>query len=238
MLVGVTDCCLTEAVHLAEHACACGAAAIVAAAPFYFGTTQAGLANWFRQLADASPLPLLLYNMPACVGISLDLQTVKDLSSEANIVGIKDSSGDLDDFRTLCAEFRDHDDFVVFMGPEELLPEAVEAGADGGVCGGGNLLPRVYVDLFQAAQSGNAGEVQRLRNVVQQVFEYLYQDTDGRMNLIPALKFAMEHSGLCSRLVAPPLPDVCSSHQRQILDHLRKVLELAGSSLAAAWGPG
>ena len=231
ILVGITDCSLSESVHLAEHASACGAAAVVAAAPYYFATSQNGLMNWFRELADASPLPLLLYNMPGCVGIHIDLKTVEELSFHSNIIGIKDSSGDLAYFQTLCDQFRDDKDFVVFMGPEELIPEAVAAGADGGVCGGANLLPAVYVDLFDASKSENQAEVERLRNVVEQVFEHIYRDDNDQMNLIPALKFAMEQSGLCTRQVAPPLPDVSPAHQRQILDELKDVLELAESSL-------
>ena len=169
VLVGVTDCVLPEAIHLAEHAAANNAAAIVAAAPFYFPTDQRGLVEWFTMLADASPLPVLLYNMPGCVGIELELDTVRQLSQHPNIVGAKDSSGNLAGFQELCDAFADSD-FAVFMGPEELIPEAVAAGADGGVCGGGNLLPHVYVDLFNAAKAGDDAEVARLKGIVDSVF--------------------------------------------------------------------
>lgn len=231
VLVGVTDSSLVESIHLAEHASRSGAAAIVAAAPFYFPTNQAGLKNWFRQLADASPLPLMLYNMPGCVGIHLDLETVAELSRHPNIVGVKDSSGDLAYFRTLCEQFAQNEDFSVFMGPEELIPEAVAAGADGGVCGGGNLLPHVYVELFEAAIRNDVTEISRLRNVVHEVFRHIYKDPTGQMNLIPALKLALQHSGLCLSCIAPPLPAVTADHERQILDGLQSVLQLAKSPL-------
>ena len=99
VLAGVTDTSLAESIHLAEHAAASGAAAIVAAAPYYFATDQVGVTDWFRQLADASPVPLILYNMPGCVGIHLEVATVVDLSEHSNVVGVKDSSGNLDHFR-------------------------------------------------------------------------------------------------------------------------------------------
>jgi 4-hydroxy-tetrahydrodipicolinate synthase len=231
VLVGVTDTSLVESIHLAEHAARSGASAIVAAAPYYFATNQTGVLNWFRQLATASPLPLMLYNMPGCVEIHLDLETVAKLSEHPNIVGVKDSSGDLDYFRLLCQKFADDDDFAVFMGPEELIPEAVAAGADGGVCGGGNLLPHVYVNLFNSAKNGNAGEISRLRTVVDAVFRHIYRDPAGQMNLIPALKLALQHCGLCSRCIAPPLPEVAADHERQVLDGLQAVLQLAESPL-------
>lgn len=232
VLVGVTDTSIVESLHLAEHAARSGAAAIVAAAPYYFATDQKGVTDWFRQLANHSPLPLMLYNMPGCVGIHLDVDTVTELSDHSNIVGVKDSSGKLDYFRQLCQTFADDSDFAVFMGPEELIPEAVAAGADGGVCGGGNLLPQLYVDLFNASQAGDATEVSQHRQRVDVVFRDIYRDLAGDMNLIPALKLAMQHCGLCSACIAPPLKPVAAEHERQIVDRLSSVLEVANSPLS------
>ena len=147
VLVGVTDTSLAESISLAEHASRCGATAIVAAAPFYFDVTQRELETWFSDLATASPLPLMLYNMPSCVGVVLSSTIVENLSHHSNIVGIKDSGGDIEYFTDLCNRYRDREDFVVFMGPEERLAEAVALGASGGVCGGANLLPSVYTSL-------------------------------------------------------------------------------------------
>lgn len=230
VLVGVTDTSLTEAVHLAEHAAKCEATAVVAAAPYYFATDQAGLVRWFSQLADQSPLPLILYNMPGCVDISLEVETVERLSKHANIVGVKDSAGDLSEFSRFCSTFA-ADDFVVFMGPEELLPQAVDAGGDGGVCGGANLLPELYVGLFAAARRNDAGEIRRLNAVVQLVYDRIYKDPNGRMNYLPALKAAMSSVGLCSDLVAPPLPKVSDAHVRQIREYLPQIVSSAGASL-------
>ncbi len=233
VLVGVTDCSMAESINLAKHAAGCGTSAIVAAAPFYFTTSQSALVDWFTQLADESPLPLLLYNMPSCVGIDLSLNTVTSLSEHPNIIGIKDSSGDLAFFRTLCEAFTSKEDFVVFMGPEELIPEAVAAGADGGVCGGANLLPHVYVELFDASKSGNQAEVDRLRQLVHQMFASVYRDLNGQMNLIPALKLAMQYCGLCSSQIAPPLATVGPLHTAKIQKELADLLTMAGSSLTA-----
>ncbi|MDG1894546.1 MAG: dihydrodipicolinate synthase family protein [Fuerstiella sp.] len=228
VLVGVTDTSLAESIHLAEHAAANGAAAVVAAAPYYFATSQNAVADWFRQLADSSPLPLMLYNMPGCVEIHLALDTVVDLSTHQNIVGVKDSSGDFEYFQQLCRTFSDDPDFSVFMGPEELIPQAVAAGADGGVCGGGNLLPHTYVDLFEASKRGDKAETERLRNVVEQVFEHIYRDPEGHMNLIPALKLAMRLRGICTACTAPPLPPLTPEHTTQITLQLANVLKVAG----------
>lgn len=232
VLVGITDSSLTESIQLAEHAARCGAKAVVAAAPFYFPVSQEQCVTWFRQLADASPLPVLLYNMPGCVEVTLELETVKSLAAHDNIIGVKDSAGDLPAFRALCDTFGDTE-FLVFMGPEELIPEAVAAGADGGVCGGGNLLPEVYVQLYQAAVAGDDKEVSRLNGIVRQMYQQVYHDQQGCMNIIAALKLAMSRCGLCSSLPCPPLLPPNDEHTQQIDECLHKILSAAGSSLIA-----
>ena len=216
VLVGVTDTSLAESVALAEHASACGASAIVAAAPYYFDVSQEALSDWFQRLADASPLPLMLYNMPSCVGVNLDLATVASLADHPNIAGIKDSGGEFSYFQQLCNQYRDRDDFVIFMGPEELLAEAVAAGAAGGVCGGANLLPVVYSRLYLAAVRKDAEEIRYWKKTIEEMFSSVYRDDNGRMKLIPGLKLAMEECGLCRSVVAPPLSAVTAGHAQRI----------------------
>lgn len=224
VLVGVTDTSLAESIALAEHAAACGASAIVAAAPFYFDVSQCALETWFRELADRSPLPVMLYNMPSCVGVTLDLSIVESLSHHPNVAGIKDSGGDWTYFQQLCDQHRDRNDFVIFMGPEELLAEAVAAGANGGVCGGANLLPQVYSRLYLAATRNDASEIAHWKHTIADMFTSVYRDDDQRMKLIPGLKLAMEECGLCSGTVAPPLMAVTESHAQRIRSSIPRLL--------------
>ncbi len=229
-LVGVTDTSLVGAIELSRHAMSSGAAAVVAAAPYYFQTSQEAVVAWYTALAEASPLPLMLYNMPGCVEIVLSLETIERLSAHDNIVGVKDSGGDLRYSRQLCQKFQ-HEDFAVFMGPEELIPQAVAAGADGGVCGGGNLLPSVYVNLFKAAKKNDTTQVDQLVAIVDQMFQHIYKCPDGKMNLIPALKYAMSQAGLCTAQIAPPLLGPSAEHSSQIRERLPELLKTAGSPL-------
>jgi len=229
VLVGVTDTSLAESIALAGHAGSCQAAAIVAAAPFYFDVPQSALVHWFEALATASPIPVMLYNMPSCVGVVLESSTVDALSCHPNIVGIKDSGGDMDYFEDLSRRHRDRDDFVIFMGPEERLAEAVALGAAGGVCGGANLLPGVYTSLYKAARREDAAEIAQWKDVIRRVFEGVYFDDEGNMKLIPGLKSAMSELGLCSAVVAPPLSVVSRLHASRIRAVLPQLLETANS---------
>jgi 4-hydroxy-tetrahydrodipicolinate synthase len=230
-LVCVTDCSMGEAIALAEHSAEHGAAAIVSAAPYYFDVTQKHLAAWFRELADRSPLPLMLYNMPSCVGVNLDLDTVIELSDHENIIGIKDSGGDLAAFQKMAARFNGRQDFVTFIGSEELLPSAVAAGGAGGVTGGGNLLPQLYSDLYSASVENNSSRIAELRVLMERVFQTVYRDPSGKMNIIPALKYALSLCGLCNSQTAPPLLPLAEDHAAQIRNGLPGLLQAAGSPL-------
>lgn len=224
VFVGVTDTCLAESIALAEHASRCGAAAIVAAAPFYFDVAQAALGAWFDALATASPLPLMLYNMPSCVGVVLGLAIVETLSHHPNIIGIKDSGGDMVYFEALCERYRQRDDFLIFIGPEERLADAVALGAAGGVCGGANLLPHLYTSFYNAAKRGDSAAVAKCADQIRGVFESVYCDTEDKMNLIPGLKRAMHELGLCSAVVAPPLSRVTEDHAAKISSALPQLV--------------
>lgn len=229
VLVGVTDSSLSESLALAEHAHASGAAAIVAAAPFYFEVSQGALTQWFWKLADESPLPVILYNMPSCVGVTLSLELVAALASHPNVAGIKDSGGDLRYFQQLCVEFRKPGRFFVFMGPEELLADAVALGGDGGVCGGANLLPSVYSSLYQAAVRRDSSEIPHWHNVIHDLFASVYRDESGRMKLIPGLKYAMAQVGLCQSVIAPPLASVSDEHAERIRNSIQRLVQSAAA---------
>lgn len=153
----------------------------------------------------------MLYNMPSCVGNLRRIPEWRILSHHPNIAGIKDSGGEWGYFQKLCDKHRNREDFVIFMGPEELLAEA----ANGGVCGGGNLLPQVYSCLYLAAVR-NDDEISHRKQTIGDIFDSVYYDDERRMKLIPGLKLAMEECGLCARTVAPPLMAVTESHAQRI----------------------
>ncbi len=224
VLVGITDTSIAESIALAEHAARSGASAVVAAPPFYFDVPQSALQDWFSRVADRSPIPLMLYNMPGCVGVVIDLAVVEALSNHPNILGIKDSGGDMVYFRQLCESYRDRDDFVIFMGPEERLAEAVALGAVGGVCGGANLCPQVYSRLYEAAVRRDQNEIRYWNQTIDQIFKAVYFNEDGIMRLIPGLKHAMSLRGLCSEIVAPPLPPVSQIHAGKISANLDRLV--------------
>lgn len=212
IFVGITDTSLVDAIHLAQFALEHGAAAVVAAPPFYFPAGQTELQHWFLELAEALPLPLLLYNMPSCVNISIEPETLAVLIKYPNIIGLKDSSGDLDYFAQAIEVAKQREDWPVLMGPEALLVEAMKLGAVGGVTGGANLWPELFTDLFAAARERDQAAIDRFQPIVVEL-QALYGFGKYGSSYLKGLKCAMELSGICSGLLAAPF-DVFKAPER------------------------
>lgn len=205
VLVGVTDCSFLESVDLAAIAYNFGAKAIVAAPPFYMNIGQAELINYYKKLADFVELPLFLYDMPSHVNINIEVETAVTLSKHPNIIGIKDSSGKIENFRALCEAFRQQPEFRIFVGPEEILAETLLIGGNGGVTGGANLFPELYVALYEAFQKKEYDAVKKFQETILFLSNKLYQHGTYQSSYLKGLKAAMSIEGLCEENFALPL---------------------------------
>lgn len=204
VLVGVTDTVFAESVRLADTAAGAGAVAVVAAPPYYFAPGQPELVEYYNRLADGLPLPLFLYNMPSHTKVMIDPYTVKALSENANIVGIKDSSANIVYFNAVRHILRDRADFSVLLGPEEALGEVVLMGAHGGVCGGANLFPRLFTDLYIAAAARDVARVLELQKRVMTVSGALYSVGRHMSSFLKGVKCSLNLMGICSDFMADP----------------------------------
>lgn len=151
VLVGITDTAFTESLNLAKIAANCGADAVVLSPTYYFAAGQPELLEYLQRIMVQMPLPLFLYNMPTHTKMIFAPKTVKAAAEIPGIVGIKDSSSDLAYFKQVQFALRDRDDFTFMVGPEEFMAEFVLTGGHGGVNGGANLFPKLYVYLYEAA---------------------------------------------------------------------------------------
>lgn len=198
VLVGITETSLTESVKLAEKAKECGAAGVVAAAPYYFAPSQQELVDYFTALADRSPLPLYLYNMPSHVKVFLEAKTVATLAEHPNIVGLKDSSANMNYFAQLTYLLRNNPDFALYVGPEELTGEAVLLGADGGVNGGANMFPELYVAMYNAAKAQDVEKVKELQKQIMAISTTIYTVGKYGSSYLKGVKCACSLLGIIS----------------------------------------
>lgn len=222
VLVSVSDTSYEEALDLAEHAYASGAAAVVSTGPYFLSVPMGHLEIYFERLADESRLPLVLYNMPGCTKFCLDPAMVARLAQNPKILGIKDSSGDLKYIEQLIQAVSPHQ-FPVLIGPEEILVPAMRLGAVGGVNGGGVLFPAVYAARIAAYAAGDMELASQADLFVQRFSKQIFPTATGRMAVIEALKQGLAAMGLCQPWVLSPLQPLDSEHRQRIE---RKIAEL------------
>ncbi|MDP4276538.1 MAG: dihydrodipicolinate synthase family protein [Bacteroidota bacterium] len=224
VLVGVTDTSFTESIRLAEQSKAYGADAVVSAPPYYYAPSQQELIEYYEDMADHMPLPLFLYNMPSHVKVSFEPETVRRIAHHPNVIGLKDSSGNMIYFHTLIQMMKtEHPDFSLLIGPEELTAEAVLAGADGGVNGGANLFPRLYTDLYEAAVRRDMDTVLTLQQQVMFISNTIYKIGRYGSSYLKGLKCACSLMGICSDFMASPYHRFRKEERlkvQQVLEHL------------------
>jgi dihydrodipicolinate synthase/N-acetylneuraminate lyase len=204
VLVGITDTAFVESVNLSRHSAEVGADALVVAPPYYLPEGQPELQEYLDHLVPELPRPLFLYNMPALTKVSFEPETVRRAMNEPRIVGLKDSSGDLTYFHRLCALLPARPDWSLLMGPEELLAQAVQEGGHGGVSGGANLFPKLYVRLYEAVHAGGLARAGELQAQVMRVSNSLYRIGRHSSAIIKGIKCALACLGVCSDFMAEP----------------------------------
>lgn len=229
VLIGITDTCMASALDLADQSFAAGASAVVSAAPYYLPMTQRDLLEYIETLADRLPLPLLLYNMPSCTKTAFDVATVRQLSQHENIVGVKDTSGDLDYFAKLAGIAAARADFTLLIGPEEKLAKSIELGGKGGVTGGANMFPSLYVALYTAASRGDWDRARRLQAIVQQISDSMYGVTDSGARVLQGIKTGLAELGICSGIVAQPFRSYRDRERAQIVAAIRDIEPLVNA---------
>jgi dihydrodipicolinate synthase/N-acetylneuraminate lyase len=212
----------------------CGALAVVAAPPYYYQVSQADLLQYFKTLASQSPLPLFLYNAPLNTHLWLESATVIQAACEPNIVGLKDSGLSMGYFHAVREGVRTLADFSLLVGPDDLLAEAVLMGAHGGMAGGSNVWPRLFVALYEAAVAHDVSRVAALQQQAVQFDNAVYRSAEHAANPVRGLKCALSLIGICSTDVTPPLRAYASKERDRVQQYLRGVDVLSAPIMSAA----
>jgi len=223
VLVGITDTSFVESVNIACKAKDAGAQAVVLAPPYYFPAGQAELLEYLKHLAPELPLPLFLYNMPYYTKLVFEPEMVQAAAEIAGVVGLKDSSGKMVYFHQLQSLLKDRPDFSLLIGQEELLAETILLGGHGGVSGGANLAPRLYVDLYNAACSKDLSAVESLRRKVMQISTSIYSVGKYESSYLKGLKCALSCMGICNDFMAEPFHRFRQAERKVIRRHLEEL---------------
>jgi 4-hydroxy-tetrahydrodipicolinate synthase len=143
-----------EAVRLTRMAEKEGVQSVSVITPYFISPSQQEIFDHYRRIAESTSLPVVLYNNPGtCGGVKIDVETVARLAEVPNILGIKDSSGDLQNTNELIRAVPDR--FSVLMGRDTLIYPALLFGARGAVPATGNIVPRLLVEIYESFQRGD-----------------------------------------------------------------------------------
>lgn len=216
LIVAGTGLLSTEAtIALTERAAEAGADAALVLPPFYYRgqMTSEALVAHFGAVADVSPIPIILYNMPANTGIDMEAPLVTELSRHANIVGVKDSAGNI----AKLAEIRHSVDggFAILAGSAGFFLPALAVGADGGVLALANIAPAICIEILRAPGRGAWDEAKALQSRVVRA-----NTAVTRRWGVPGLKAAMDMLGFYGgppRRPLLPLADEARAELSEIL---------------------
>jgi dihydrodipicolinate synthase/N-acetylneuraminate lyase len=225
VLVCITDTAVMESLELARTVADFGADAVVAAPPYYWQSNPSELDRYYGFLANEQPLPLMLYNMPGLTKTVIPLETVRRSMEQPNIVGMKDSSGNLGYLHQILCLRGSRTDWPVFVGDEETLAYAMLAGADGGVTGGANMFPRLYSEFFQAAANRDFARMHELQNLVIRVSD-IYRTNPSASAGIKGIKTVLSLLRICEDVSAEPVRRFESQERDAINALLQKLLPL------------
>lgn len=171
VFAGTIETTTNRVIERARTAHKVGADAAVSTAPFYVRTTDDETDQHFREIATATDLPLLAYDVPVSVGRKLDTDRMVALANEGVIAGVKDSSGDDVALRRLTIATAEMSDFSILTGHELVVDSVMLGGADGVVPGLGNVDPHGYRRLVDACYAGDWAAAKSEQDRLVRLFE-------------------------------------------------------------------
>lgn len=205
VIVGIGDNCLRETLDLDQAAAAAGASAVVLHAPSYYKIDTAGMCRYLDLVLPQLSLPVYLYNMPWLTGYSFDRETVRCGLAHANVIGIKDSSGDIEVLKMIIDECRDRPKIRIYPGNESLFLAGLQTGAHGVVGGGGNLFPGLFRELMDAFLAGDLKTASERQVKITRLGESIFPLERCPTSVFVTIKAGLAILGLCEPHMAPPL---------------------------------
>jgi 4-hydroxy-tetrahydrodipicolinate synthase len=215
VICGVAQSHVAAARAEVEAAANLGADAALVAPPFYYLIDQPTVLAFYRRLAERSPVPILLYNIPQLTKVIAEPATVATLAREGTIVGIKDSSRDFEYFEGVCIATRDIPKFRVFTGSDTMLLPSLAMGGAGTICGAANVAPRWVVQIYEDFRRGDLDAARSHQDALYELVIAL------RGGVFPAaIKAALHLQGICDPWLAAPVAALDERSEGQLRERL------------------
>jgi 4-hydroxy-tetrahydrodipicolinate synthase len=203
-----------EAIELTKFAAKAGADYALSVVPYYNKPTQEGLYRHFKAIAEASAIPVILYNVPSRTVADLQNETVLRLAEVPRIVGIKESTSSIE--RVTDLMMRMPKGFMVFSGNDDAALAYAQLGANGVISVTANVAPRLMHDMIAAARAGEAGKAIAINNRLLALHKALFLES----NPIP-VKWALHRMGRIAEGLRLPLTPLASQYHEPVAAALR-----------------
>ena len=204
-----------ESIERTRAACELGVDGVLVVTPYYNRPPQEGLYRHFSVVADASSVPLILYNVPSRTACDLLPETVERLSFHPQIIGIKEATGSVERGTEILG--RCGDDFLLLSGDDATCRELIGAGAQGVITVSGNVAPQLMHEMVEAALADDQGGARELDARLAGLHTALFVES----NPIP-VKWALSRLGLIGPGIRLPLVPLAESNQAVVLAAMRR----------------
>ncbi len=205
-----------EVAHAAREMQKAGATGLLSVTPYYNKPTPEGLFEHFTAVADATPLPIVLYNVPGRTGCNIDPRTCAKLGTIPKIVGVKEASGNIQQMVEICKAVPA--DFLVMSGDDALTLPLMAVGGRGIISVAGNEIPAEMVQMVEAAERGDYTAARAVHTrILPLMLGNFIESNPG------PVKFAMAAMGLCEEVFRLPMVSPRPASQQQILSILKEL---------------
>lgn len=192
-----------------------GAKGALVPPPFYYPLNNEGVVTYYQHVAEASPVPIILYHIPRITKVPITVEAVAKLIEHPNIIGIKDSSGEFAYFEEIARLAEHVPGFTVLTGSDSMLAASLFVGGHGIIGAGVNIAPDVAVAVYQAAMSGDRNKAIAMQHKLSDAVSAC------RVGVFPAAykaQFALK--GLCGPHMAWPIPSLNEAEMEQLRKNL------------------
>jgi 4-hydroxy-tetrahydrodipicolinate synthase len=206
-----------EVVEQVKHFKTAGYDAILSASPAYNKPTQEGIYQHYKAIAEVAPLPIILYNVPGRTGSNINAETTVRLAHDfKNIIGIKEASGNFDQFNQIMRD--KPEDFLFISGDDPVTLPMIALGAVGVISVIGNALPRQFSDMIRLCLGGDFKSAQKTHSKLIDFTRLMFVEGS------PAgVKTALKHLGICGDTLRLPLVQVSESAATKIALEMQKI---------------
>jgi 4-hydroxy-tetrahydrodipicolinate synthase len=205
-----------EVVHAAREMQQAGATALLSVTPYYNKPTPEGLYQHFKAVADATPLPIILYNVPGRTGCNIDAATCARLATIPHIVAVKEASGNIQQMVEICRAVPQ--DFIVLSGDDALTLPLMAVGGRGIISVASNEIPADMVQMVEAAERGDYATAREVhQRILPLMLGNFVESNPG------PVKFAMAAMGLCEEVFRLPMVPPRAASQEKILGVLKEL---------------